>query len=378
LVDDDAITFPDAPRAELDRALAELVDRAHEVMQTQGRLRALVKANRSVVSHLELPVVLRSIVEAAVDLVGAEYGALGVLSPSGGLEQFIHVGMTPEQVERIGHLPEGHGLLGALIDDPRPIRLERIADDPRSAGFPAEHPAMESFLGVPIRVRDSVFGNLYLTNHAGTGFSKDDEQLVGALAATAGFAIDNARLYAETESRRAWSAAASEISATLLAGEPDDALSELVAGVTRLTRATLTCVLMSQGFASAEILSRWADIVGPEVAASSEPMKINWPRVRDEETPEPATLVLRVEGPAALEIQHLSAVILERVNRFFGWQAIGRIALRQAPLRRRVPKKAPAPPDPAVAARIAESLPGIEDEARRQAIGRLGAAIKRK
>jgi hypothetical protein len=142
--------------------------------------------------------------------------------------------------------------------------------------------------------------------------------------------------------------------------------------------ATLTGVLKSQGFASAEILSRWADIVGPEVAASSEPMKINWPRVRDEETPEPATHVLRVEGPAALEIQHLSAVILERVNRFFGWQAIGRIALRQAPLRRRVPKKAPAPPDPAVAARIAESLPGIEDDALRQAIGRLGAAIKRK
>jgi hypothetical protein len=142
--------------------------------------------------------------------------------------------------------------------------------------------------------------------------------------------------------------------------------------------ATLTGVLKSQGFASAEILSRWADIVGPEVAASSEPMKINWPRVRDEETPEPATLVLRVEGPAAIEIHHLSADILERVNRFFGWQSIGRIALRQAPLRRRVPKKAPAPPDPAVAARIAESLPGIEDVALRQAIGRLGAAIKRK
>ena len=145
-----------------------------------------------------------------------------------------------------------------------------------------------------------------------------------------------------------------------------------------LLAPTLTGVLKAQGFASAEILSRWADIVGAEVAASSEPMKINWPRARDEETPEPATLVLRVEGPAALEIQHLSAVILELVNRFFGWQAIGRIALRQAPLRRRVPKKAPAPPDPAVAARIAESLPGIEDDALRQAIGRLGAAIKRK
>lgn len=246
MVDDDAITFPDAPRAELDRALAELVERARDVMQTQGRLRALVKANRSVVSHLELPVVLRSIVEAAVDLVGAEYGALGVVSPSGGLEQFIHVGMPPEQVERIGHLPEGHGLLGALIDDPRPIRLERIADDPRSAGFPAEHPPMDSFLGVPIRVRDSVFGNLYLTNHDGGGFSRDDEQLVGALAATAGFAIDNGRLFAETESRRAWSAAGSEISAALLSGEPDDALGELVAWVTQLSRAALTCVLTKE------------------------------------------------------------------------------------------------------------------------------------
>jgi hypothetical protein len=145
-----------------------------------------------------------------------------------------------------------------------------------------------------------------------------------------------------------------------------------------LLAPTLTGVLRAQGFASAEILARWATIVGPEIAASCEPLKINWPRVRDEETPEPATLVLRVEGPAALEIQHMSAVILERVNRFFGWQAIGRIALRQAPLRRPVAKKPPLAPDPAAAARIAEALPGIEDEALRQAIGRLGAAIKGK
>jgi hypothetical protein len=145
-----------------------------------------------------------------------------------------------------------------------------------------------------------------------------------------------------------------------------------------LLTATLTGVLKAQGFASAEILSRWADIVGAEIAASSEPLKINWPRARNEETPEPATLILRVEGPAALEIQHLSAVILERVNRFFGWQAIGRIALRQAPLRRRAPAKVPARPDEAAAARIAESLPAIEDDELRQAIGRLGAAIKRK
>ena len=145
-----------------------------------------------------------------------------------------------------------------------------------------------------------------------------------------------------------------------------------------LTGAALSDALRSQGFASAEILARWADIAGPEIAAHSEPMKINWPRAAGDEPPEPATLVLRVEGPAAIEIQHLSAVILERVNRFFGWQAIGRIALRQAPLRRHKPPAPPAPPDPAVAARIAESLPEIEDEALRAALARLGAAVEQK
>ncbi|MFN3656455.1 MAG: DUF721 domain-containing protein [Pseudolabrys sp.] len=146
-----------------------------------------------------------------------------------------------------------------------------------------------------------------------------------------------------------------------------------------LLGATLAGAFRQQGFANTEILARWGDIVGPEVAAHSEPLKINWPRpTREDAPPEPATLVLRVEGPAALEIQHLSALILERVNRFFGWQAIGRIALRQAPLRRREPPKRPAPPDPAAAARIAQSLPTIEDEDLRQALGRLGAAIKGK
>ena len=145
--------------------------------------------------------------------------------------------------------------------------------------------------------------------------------------------------------------------------------------------ATMTDVLKTQGFASSEIIARWADIAGPEIAAHSEPMKINWPRAQKnpgEEPPEPATLMLRVEGPAALEIQHLSAVILERVNRFFGWQAIGRIALRQAPLRRKEKPAPPAPPDPAIAARLAEGMPQVTDEALRAALARLGAAIKGK
>ena len=149
--------------------------------------------------------------------------------------------------------------------------------------------------------------------------------------------------------------------------------------------ATLSDSLKTQGFASTEIIARWADIVGTEIAAHSEPMKITWPRANttgdmDDGVPEPATLVLRVEGPAALEIQHLSAVILERVNRFFGWQAIGRIALLQVPPSGapHTPPTPPPPLDPEVAARIAASLPAIEDEDLRQALARLGAAIKRK
>jgi hypothetical protein len=145
--------------------------------------------------------------------------------------------------------------------------------------------------------------------------------------------------------------------------------------LSELLGATLSDVLKAQGFASTEIISRWHDIVGPEIAGHSEPLKINWPRFTDEEKREPATLVLRAEGPAALEIQHMSAVILERVNRFFGWQAIGRIAIRQAPLRRRDPPPRPKI-DNAAATRIADGLPEVKDESLRQALGRLGSAIK--
>lgn len=152
--------------------------------------------------------------------------------------------------------------------------------------------------------------------------------------------------------------------------------------LSEFTAGSIGGVLKAQGFASMEIVTRWPVIVGAEIAAHSEPMKINWPRPKSDvgevEQAEPATLVLRVEGPMALEIQHLSAVILERVNRFFGWQAIGRLALRQAPLRRKTPKPRPAPPDPAVTARIAAAMPEIEDDALRDALARLGASIKTK
>jgi len=129
-----------------------------------------------------------------------------------------------------------------------------------------------------------------------------------------------------------------------------------------------------QGFASAELVTRWDDIVGHEIAAHSEPIKLHWPRRTEGEDSEAGTLVLRVEGPAAIEIQHLAALICERVNRFLGWRAVGRLALRQAPLRRRQ-RRPPRAMNPAATTRIAENLSDIKDEALKQALARLGAAV---
>ncbi|MBD8102835.1 MULTISPECIES: GAF domain-containing sensor histidine kinase [unclassified Plantibacter] len=215
--------FPDPAHAEFDSALAALVTQAALVLKTQGRLHALITANRAITEELNLSSVLRTIVDAAVELVDAEYGAMGVIATHGGLEQFIHVGMPVETAARIGHLPEGHGLLGAVIEDPQPIRLDSLTDDPRSSGFPAEHPPMSSFLGVPVRVRDEVFGNLYLTNKRGGSFSAEDEQLVTSLASTAGVAIENARLYEESRSRQAWTAASMEFTNAVLTDSAESA-----------------------------------------------------------------------------------------------------------------------------------------------------------
>jgi hypothetical protein len=140
--------------------------------------------------------------------------------------------------------------------------------------------------------------------------------------------------------------------------------------------ATLSDVFKRQGFASRELVTRWAEIVGAEVAAHAEPLKIQWSRPVGDAPPEPATLVLRVEGPVALEIQHASDVILQRVNQFFGWQAVGRLALRQAPLRRPEPRKRRTGPDPATVTRAAETLGAVDDPDLRNALARLKASVK--
>jgi len=162
------------------------------------RLRALVAAVLAIGSDLSLPSVLRHIVESATTLLDARYGALGVLDTAGeGLSEFVYVGMSPEQVAAIGRLPEGHGILGLLILEPEPLRLAVLGAHPDSFGFPAHHPPMGSFLGVPIRVRGQVFGNLYLTDKRGAAeFSDEDEILAVSLAGAAGIAIENSRLAA--------------------------------------------------------------------------------------------------------------------------------------------------------------------------------------
>ncbi len=224
------LSFPDVPRLELDQLLEQLIHRADDVLATQGRLRGLLRANAAVAADLSLPVVLRRIVDAARDLLGARYAALGVVGRDGQLEEFVHTGIADDLVAEIGELPRGRGILGLLISNPVPIRLADLASHPASAGFPAGHPPMGAFLGVPIRAGEEVFGNLYLTERSRGGeFTAEDEELAIALAAAAGGAIANARRFAESEQRRRWLAASGELTPLLLsgqAGEPYELITE--------------------------------------------------------------------------------------------------------------------------------------------------------
>ena len=221
--------FPGIARLELDELLVQLVERAQEVLGTQGRLRGLLAATQAIATDLSLPDMLRRIVEAARDLLDAKYVALGVLAREGGLAEFVHVGMSEEIVAEItAGLPHGRGILGLLIDDPKPLRLADLSQHPSSYGFPAGHPPMRTFLGVPIRARGEVFGNLYLTEKAdGAEFTREDEELVTALAAAAGIAVENARLFTEARRRQRWLEASARITGALLASPETDAPASL-------------------------------------------------------------------------------------------------------------------------------------------------------
>lgn len=239
------LPVPGGPRDQLDSALAGLLTETGAAAQP-SRLRDLMRATQSVVEPIDLPAVLRRIVEAAVDLVDAEYGALGVLSPGrDSLEQFVYVGMDAQQAARIGHLPEGRGLLGELITHPHPVIVADIAGDPRSIGFPVDHPPMTNFLGAPVRVGGEVFGNLYLTNQRRGHFTAEDLALLEALGSTAGLVIANARLFAEARMRERWMAGATELSAALLSTPTATGLDLIGTRVLEIAEADRVAVLVA-------------------------------------------------------------------------------------------------------------------------------------
>ena len=226
------------PHLQLDELLAELQGRLQAVLATRDRMRGLLEAVVAIGSGLDLESTLRRIVEAAVGLVDATYGALGVIGDNDGgkrrLAEFIPVGLSQDEIAAIDHWPDGRGLLGLLIDDPRPLRLADISAHPASSGFPDGHPPMRGFLGVPVRVRDEVFGNLYLTGKRGGGeFTEDDEAVLVALGAAAGVAVENARLYEAARRQQRWIQASAEVTTRLLSGS---APGEVLAGITRQAR----------------------------------------------------------------------------------------------------------------------------------------------
>ena len=214
--------------------LVEVQDRVHQLVKGRDRLDGLVEAMLTVTSGLELDATLKAIVRTATELVDARYGALGVRGLGQEFVGFITEGMDDETRARIGPPPEGLGVLGVLVDEPKPIRLDDIGRHPASVGFPANHPPMRTFLGVPVRIRDEVYGNLYLTEKAdGQPFSEDDEVLAEALAAAAGIAIDNARLYEQSRAQQSWIAATRDIATELLRGDEPAQVFRLIADQAR-------------------------------------------------------------------------------------------------------------------------------------------------
>ena len=237
--------------------------------------RALLDAVVAISSDLDMHTVLRRIVVSACEITSASYGALGVIGNSGALVDFITFGLTEDEHKAIGDLPRGHGILGLLIDHPQPLRLKHLQDHPRSYGFPPNHPPMERFLGVPVRIRGTVFGNLYLTDKAnGEDFNEQDEMLVEKLATAAGSVVENARAFAQSERRRQWLEASAQVTEAL---QPpvrlDDALRQIAVGARRVSGASAVGVVQRKADDEHEIFASAgarAETVRTMVAALNE------------------------------------------------------------------------------------------------------------
>ncbi|WP_245811996.1 GAF domain-containing sensor histidine kinase [Actinophytocola xinjiangensis] len=246
----------------LDELLLDLRDKLTELTRTRDRLQVLLDAVVAIGTGLELEGTLQRIVETAVDLVDARYGALGVLGEDG-LSEFVHTGIDSETRATMGHLPEGRGLLGHLIEHPYPIRVADLTKHPSSVGFPPNHPPMCSFIGTPVRLRGEVFGNLYLTEKVGEAeFTADDEVVLEALAAAAGVAVENARLFEQTRLRERWQHASSEVNSLLLGGASTEDALRLIADRTR-ELSDSDCALLLLEDRCGEMLSVRASVGAP-------------------------------------------------------------------------------------------------------------------
>ncbi|MET8778624.1 GAF domain-containing sensor histidine kinase [Nocardia sp. NPDC004654] len=219
-------------QSRLRELLGEVQERIAEIVGVRDQMDRLIEAMLVVTAGLDLDNTLRTIVHAAIELVDARYGALGVRETdknSHQLAEFVYEGIDDRTRVLIGDLPRGHGVLGLLFEQPKPIRLADMSAHPSSVGFPAHHPPMKTFLGVPVQVRDEIFGNLYLTEKAGgLEFTEDDEVVVQALAAAAGIAIANARLYEASRIRQQWLEATQDVATVVLAGGDPDEVLELI------------------------------------------------------------------------------------------------------------------------------------------------------
>ncbi|GAA3874149.1 GAF domain-containing protein [Saccharothrix violaceirubra] len=259
----------------LDDLLDEMRERLAEIASTRDKMQGLLDAVLAVGAGLELDSTLQRIVQAATELVGARYGALGVLGSKDDLSEFVYVGIDPTTRAKMGHLPEGKGLLGLLIKDPRAIRLHDLTKHDMSVGFPPGHPPMHSFLGVPVRVRDEVFGNLYMTEKTdGADFTADDEVVLTALAAAAGVAVENARLFERSRMRERWTEASAEINSDLLGGATaEDALRLIALRARELSAASLSLIVLVEDNGSrlriaAGSGARGQDLVGDTLVRS--------------------------------------------------------------------------------------------------------------
>ncbi|MDQ1661308.1 MAG: hypothetical protein QOJ68_1288 [Blastococcus sp.] len=260
----------------------EVQERPEAVAGNPGHVRGLLDAFLSVATGLDLHGTLLRIAQAGADLVDAQFGALGVLGPHGGLSDFITVGIDEELHARMGRLPEGKGVLGQLIDHPYPLRVADLRDHPASVGFPPHHPPMTSFLGVPVLVRGEVFGNLYMTDKRHGEFTGEDEAVLTALAGAAGIAIDNARMFEESEARRGWLAAISDVRAMLMdTARPDaadDALHLITDRLTELTGADGSWVMVGPDAAAGRYLvvaqcgQSLRDITGSSLSLADNPV----------------------------------------------------------------------------------------------------------